>query len=74
MVNCKDKVTIVWYENGSLCYFNNSAIDVYIENGEVKCSPITILVENANWYNNIDLTVNKKVSLYVRILGVNTTQ
>lgn len=60
MVNCKDKVTIVWYENGSLCYFNNSAIDVYVENGEVKCSPITILVENANWYNNIDLTVNKK--------------
>ncbi len=58
MVNVKNKVTIAWYENGPHCYFNNCVRDVCVDKGVVKCSPITMLVENANWYNNIDLTVN----------------
>lgn len=60
MVNCKDKVTVAWYENGPHCYFNNCVRDVRVEGGKVQCSPVTMLVENANWYNNIDLTVNDK--------------
>ncbi len=58
MVSLPDRVTVAWYENGDNCYFNNNVRDVMVVNGEVVCSTITMLVENRNWYNNIDLTVN----------------
>lgn len=59
MVSLPNCVTVAWYENGPHCYFNNSVRDVKVENGKIVLGELVQLCENKNWYNNIDLTVNK---------------
>lgn len=60
MCSLGSKVTIAWYENGKHCYFSNNVVDVQVAAGHVELSGYTVLTENRNWYNNIDITANAK--------------
>jgi hypothetical protein len=55
-----DLKVVGWYENGSSSYFSYNTIDVGYINNSFHLSNYQILVENRNWYNNINITYNQK--------------
>lgn len=55
ITNYMDKTVVCWYEFGALTFIGYYSCDVFVVDKAISKENYTVIVESANWYNNVDI-------------------